>query len=89
VTLRVALIESNTGRELYVAQMKSMLVEPVSGEQWKVLGEAAAFRVSDQLRSLLGGGLEARARADTLSLTEGNMLKIDRHWTGPAPESKQ
>lgn len=87
VTIRVALLEGSRDRELHTVQMKSMLVEPVDAEQWKVLGEAAVFRVVDQLRSLLGGGLKAAARADTLSLTEGDMLKLDRRWTGPPPTS--
>jgi hypothetical protein len=85
--MRVALLDGTRDKILHTAEMSTMLVEPVSAEQWKVLGEAAVFRVADRLRSLLGGGLQAANRADTLSLTEGDMLKIDRRWTGPPPAS--
>jgi hypothetical protein len=87
VTMRVALLDGTRDKILHTAEMSTMLVEPVSAEQWKVLGEAAVFRVADRLRGLLGGGLQAANRADTLSLTEGDMLKIDRRWTGPLPVS--
>lgn len=87
VTLKVSLLEGTGQKVLHATEMKSMLVEPVTPDQWKVLGEAAVFRVAENLRLLLGGGLQASARADTLSLTEGNMLKIDRRWTGPPPAS--
>ena len=85
VTLRVNLLEGSGQKLLHSVEMKSMLVEPVSADQWKVLGEAAVFRVAENLRALLGGGLQSAARADTLSLTEGNLLKLDRRWTA-APQ---
>ncbi|WBY03782.1 TolC family protein [Ramlibacter tataouinensis] len=85
VTLKVTLLGGGGQRVLHTAEMKSMLVEPVTADQWQVLGEAAVFRVADNLRQLLGGGLQAAAAADTLALTEGNTLKLDRRWTGPAP----
>ena len=87
MTLKVALLGGEGQKVLHTAEMKSMLVEPVTAEQWKVLGEAAVFRVAENLRLLLGGGLQASAAADTLSLTEGNTLKLDRRWSGPAPAS--
>ena len=87
VTLRVTLLEGTGQKVLHTAEMRSMLVEPVTTDQWKVLGEAAVFRVAENLRLLLGGGLQAAARADTLAVTEGNMLKLDRRWTGPRPVS--
>ncbi|TFZ03573.1 TolC family protein [Ramlibacter humi] len=89
VTLKVTLLGGNGQQVLQTAEMKSMLVEPVTSDQWKVLGEAAVFKVAENLRMLLGGGLKAAAEADTLSLTEGNTLKLDRRWTGPAPASQQ
>jgi len=88
VTLRVTLLEGSGPKVLHTGEMNSMLVEPVTADQWKVLGEAAVFRMVDPLRALLQGGLQASARADTLSLTEGNVLKIDRRWSGPAPAAQ-
>lgn len=85
VTLKVTLLQGDGAKVLQTVEMKSMLVEPVAAEQWKVLGEAAVFRVTDALRSLLGGKAQAAAPADTLSLTEGNLLKLDRGWSGPRP----
>ena len=87
VTLKVTLLGGGGQKVLHTAEMKSMLVEPVTADQWKVLGEAAVFRVAENLRLLLGGGLRATAASDTLSITEGNTLKLDRRWTGPAPAS--
>jgi hypothetical protein len=55
VTLTIALADGGSGNVLRVVQMNSMLVEPVSREQWQVLGEAAIFRIADILRQLLGG----------------------------------
>jgi outer membrane protein TolC len=89
VTLRVTLLQGDGQKVLQTVETHSMLVEPIGTEQWKVLGEAAVFRVADHLRALLGGRLQAAARADTLSLTEGNVLKLDRRWRGPPPAAVQ
>lgn len=89
VTLKVTLLGGGGQKVLHTAEMKSMLVEPVTADQWKVLGEAAVFRVADHLRELLGGGLQASAAADTLALTQGNVLKLDRRWSGPPPAAAQ
>jgi outer membrane protein TolC len=89
VTLRVTLRDGAGQKVLHSAEMKSMLVEPVGADQWQVLGEAAVFRVADNLRTLLGGRPQAARRPDTLSMTEGDLLKLDRRWTGPAPVSAQ
>lgn len=86
VTLNVKLLDADGQKILHSAQTKSMLVEPVSSEQWKVLGEAAVFRVAENLRALVGGSKPMPTVANTLSLTEGNMLKLDRRWTGPRQE---
>jgi hypothetical protein len=69
--------------------MKSMLVEPVSEAQWQVLGEAAVFKSAETLRRLLGS--TAALPRDTLSMSEGGMLKLDRTWSGPrtAPTATQ
>jgi outer membrane protein TolC len=88
VTLKVTLLEGSGQKVLQAAEMKTMLVEPVTADQWKVLGEAAMFRVAESLRSLLGGGLQAQAAADTLTLTDSTLLKLDRRWTGPAPVAR-
>lgn len=86
VALKVTLLEGSGQKVLQTAEMKSMLVEPVTPEQWKVLGESAVFRVAENLRALLGGGLAEQAAADTLSLTDGSVLKLDRRWSGPRPQ---
>ncbi|MBC5763290.1 TolC family protein [Ramlibacter albus] len=82
VNVKVTLSDGPSGNLLQVVQMNSMLVEPVTQDQWKVLGEAAVFKVADVLRRLVGGTPRAR---DTLSLTEGGALRLDRTWSGPAP----
>jgi outer membrane protein TolC len=89
VEMKVSLNDAGTGNVLHVAQMKSMLVEPVSEAQWKVLGEAAVFKSAETLRRLLGSS-PALPR-DTLSMTEGGALKLDRNWSGPrmAPSALQ
>jgi hypothetical protein len=89
VDLKVSLNEAGNGKVLHVAQMKSMLVEPVSEAQWQVLGEAAVFKSAETLRRLLGSS-PALPR-DTLSMSEGGMLKLDRTWSGPrmAPTATQ
>jgi len=85
VTLKVSLHDGSTGNLLHVTQMNSMLVEPITADQWKVLGEAAVFRVADTLKRLLGGGpLLAR---DTLGHVESGALKLDRGWSGSRPPS--
>lgn len=84
VTLRVTLLDGSGQKVLHTVETRSMLVEPVTLEQWKVLGEAAVFRVADNLRGLIAGR-KAAAQADTLSLTEGNVLKLDRRWSGQQP----
>ena len=83
VTLKVTLADAKTGNMLHVVQMNSMLVEPVTPDQWKVLGEAAVFKVAENLRRLLGG--RGALPRDTLTLTEGGALKLDRNWSGPKP----
>ncbi|HYF17632.1 MAG TPA: TolC family protein [Ramlibacter sp.] len=85
VTMTVTLRGGGGQKLLDTSEMKSMLVEPVTREQWKVLGEAAVYKVAEKLRVLLGGALKQESEADTLSLTEGNVLKLDRRWTGPRP----
>ncbi|HZY19740.1 MAG TPA: TolC family protein [Ramlibacter sp.] len=87
VALKVTLLEGSGQKVLHTAEMRSMLVDPVTPEQWKVLGEAAVFRVAETLKSLLSGGLHESPAADTLSLTDGGLLKLDRRWTGPRPVS--
>ncbi len=89
VELKVSLNEAGNGKVLHVAQMKSMLVEPVSEAQWQVLGEAAVFKSAETLRRLLGSS-PALPR-DTLTMSEGGMLKLDRNWSGPrmAPTATQ
>ena len=89
VDLKVSLSEPGNGKVLHVAEMKSMLVEPVSDAQWQVLGEAAVFKSAETLRRLLGS-TPALPR-DTLSMSEGGMLKLDRNWSGPriAPTATQ
>jgi hypothetical protein len=89
VELKVSLSDAGSGTVLHVAQMKSMLVEPVSEAQWQVLGEAAVFKSAETLRRLLGSS-PALPR-DTLSMSEGGMLKLDRTWSGPrvAPSAMQ
>jgi outer membrane protein TolC len=79
VDLKVSLSDAG-GKLLHVAEMKSMLVEPVSDAQWQVLGEAAVFKSAETLRRLLGS-TPALPR-DTLSMSEGGMLKLDRNWSG-------
>jgi len=81
VTLKVSLADGRTGHLLHVVQMNSMLLDPVTPEQWKVLGEAAVFRVAENLRRLLG--VNSALPRDTLSMTEGGALKLDRGWSGP------
>jgi outer membrane protein TolC len=81
VDLKVSLNDASNGKVLHVAEMKSMLVEPVSEAQWQVLGEAAVFKSAETLRRLLGSS-PALPR-DTLSMSEGGMLKLDRTWSGP------
>lgn len=81
VTLKMTLADGATGNLLQVVQMKSMLLDPVTPDQWKVLGEAAVFKVADPMRRLLGGNPKAR---DTLSLTEIGPLRLDRTWSGRA-----
>jgi hypothetical protein len=83
VTLKVTLADAKSGNMLHVVQMNSMLVEPVTPDQWKVLGEAAVFKVAENLRRLLGG--RPALPRDTLTLTEGGALKLDRNWSGPKP----
>jgi outer membrane protein TolC len=89
VQLKVSLNDPANGKLLHVAEMKSMLVEPVSEAQWQVLGEAAVFKSAETLRRLLGS-TPALPR-DTLSMSEGGMLKLDRTWSGPrtAPTATQ
>lgn len=86
VTVKVTLADGPSGNLLQIVQMNSMLLEPVTADQWKVLGEAAVFKVADVLRRLVGGAPRAR---DTLSLTEGGALRLDRTWSGPAPATSQ
>jgi outer membrane protein TolC len=81
VTLKITLADGRSGNMLHVVQMHSMLVEPVTADQWKVLGEAAVFKVAENLRRLLGG--RPALPRDTLTLTEGGALKLDRNWSGP------
>jgi outer membrane protein TolC len=83
VTLRVTLLDGSGEKVLHTVETRSMLVEPVTLEQWKVLGEAAVFRVADNLQGLIAG--RKAAQADTLSITEGNVLKLDRRWNGQPP----
>lgn len=85
VLLQVRLVPAGGDQVLHAAEMRSMLVEPVGADQWKVLGEAAVFRVAESLRGLMAGEAPSGRRADTLSLTEGNPLRLERQWTGPAP----
>ena len=89
VDLQVSLNDAANGKVLHVAQMKSMLVEPVSEAQWQVLGEAAVFKSAETLRRLLGSS-PALPR-DTLTMSEGGMLRLDRNWSGPrmAPTATQ
>ena len=89
VDLKVSLNDPANGKVLHVAEMKSMLVEPVSEAQWQVLGEAAVFKSAETLRRLLGS-TPALPR-DTLTMSEGGMLKLDRTWSGPrtAPTATQ
>lgn len=89
VELKVSLNDGSSGKLLHAAQMKSMLVEPVSDAQWQVLGEAAVFKAAETLRRLLGAS-PALPR-DTLSMSEGGALKLDRSWSGPriAPTATQ
>ena len=84
VTVKVTLSDVPSGNLLQIVQMNSMLLEPVTPDQWKVLGEASVFKVADVLRRLVGGAPRAR---DTLTLTEGGPLRLDRTWSGPAPGS--
>ncbi|MDB5943840.1 MAG: hypothetical protein JWQ13_3406 [Ramlibacter sp.] len=89
VELRVSLTDAGSGNLLHTSHMKSMLVEPVTGAQWQVLGEAAVFKAAETLRRLLGSS-PALPR-DTLSLSEGRVLRLDRSWSGPrsAPSATQ
>lgn len=89
VELKVSLNDGSSGKLLHAAQMKSMLVEPVSDAQWQVLGEAAVFKAAETLRRLLGAS-PALPR-DTLSMSEGGALKLDRNWSSPrvAPTATQ
>jgi len=87
VTLKVSLADGTTGNLLHVVQMNSMLVDPVTPDQWKVLGEAAVFRVAENLRRLLGE--RPALPRDTLTMTEGGALKLDRGWSGPRMPTAQ
>jgi len=86
VTLKVTLADGRTGNMLHVVQMNSMLVDPITPEQWKVLAEAAVFKVAENLRRLLNGR-PVRPR-DTLTLTESGPLKLERSLPVPAGASK-
>jgi outer membrane protein TolC len=46
-------IEDSAGKVLAQAEQKSMLVEPLTLEQWEALGESAAYKVAEPLRILL------------------------------------
>lgn len=89
VELRVSLTDAASGNLLHTSHIRSMLVEPVTTAQWQVLGEAAVFKSAETLRRLLGSS-PALPR-DTLSLSEGGMLRMDRTWSGPrvAPAATQ
>lgn len=78
VSLKMTLSDGTSGGLLQIVQMNTMLLEPVTPDQWRVLGEAAVLRVADVLRRLVSGTPKPR---DTLSMTEGP-LRLDRTWSG-------
>lgn len=87
VSMKMTLSDGASGNLLQIVQMNTMLLEPVTPDQWRVLGEAAVLRVADILQRLVSGAPKAR---DTLSLTEGP-LRLDRTWSGArrqAPEGQ-
>ncbi|MGE4242409.1 TolC family protein [Ramlibacter sp.] len=81
VTLKITLADGSSGNMLHVVQMNSMLLDPVTRDQWKVLGEAAIFKIAENLRQLIGA--RPAIPRDTLTMTEGGALKLDRSWSGP------
>jgi outer membrane protein TolC len=79
VSMKMTLSDGASGNLLQIVQMNTMLLEPVTPDQWRVLGEAAVLRVADILQRLVSGTPKAR---DTLSMTE-SPLRLDPTWSGP------
>lgn len=53
------LVRDQSGREVADAEQKSMLVEPLTLEQWEALGESAGYKMVEPLRGLLRGASSA------------------------------
>ncbi len=53
--LKVKLLDTATGAEKFSSEFKTMLSDPVDEEQWKTLGEGAAYRVLGPILRLQSG----------------------------------
>jgi hypothetical protein len=54
-TLRVLLIDTRTGAVKFTSQFRTTLSEPIDEEQWRTLGEGAAYRVAGPIARLQSG----------------------------------
>ncbi|MGE5522895.1 MAG: hypothetical protein ACM3SS_04200, partial [Rhodospirillaceae bacterium] len=46
-------VEDASGKRVADAEQKSMLIEPLTLEQWEALGESAAYKMIEPLRNLM------------------------------------
>jgi hypothetical protein len=56
-------IEDAGGKRIAEAEQKSMLVEPLTLEQWEALAESAAYKMVEPLRGMLRHAAPAQAPA--------------------------
>jgi hypothetical protein len=83
-TMKLKLVDS-AGAVLFEGQQQSMLMTPVTAEQWRALGEGAGYRVIDPVRQHLakaGSAGESRLKAkpkpavDAEKVPSANILGI-------------
>jgi outer membrane protein TolC len=76
--VRVALTDTKTGAVRFVSEFKTVLSEPVDSEQWRTLGEGAAYRVvSPIVRLQAGRGIPAPSAEKPAALSLRLLAELD------------
>ena len=84
--VRVALLDVATGEAKFTSEFKTTLSEPVDAQQWRTLGEGAAYRIVGPVARLRTGRMVSQKK---LSVPWGDPeLKLSRTAGGIGAESR-
>ncbi len=90
VTVRVTLVDAKNGAVRFMSEFRTALSEPVDPEQWRTLGEGAAYRVAGPIARLQAGRslpayrpepdgrLAPRGALDGLRLRHAEAIEVQR-----------